>query len=124
VLTWLVDSLAESHGAVSYALVFAFVFADASLFVGFLLPGEAPEIVGGVLGGRGEVSIWLIGACAASAAAVGDCATYWLGRWLGSARAVRWGKRFGVTEERLDRAKAFLHTHGRKGSSAGASRAC
>jgi undecaprenyl-diphosphatase len=113
VLSWLVETLAGTRGAVSYALVFAFVFADASLFMGFLLPGEAPAIVGGVLGGRRAASPWLMAATAAAGAAAGDCATYWIGRWLGEARAVRWGRRFGVTGERLERADGFLRAHGR-----------
>jgi membrane protein DedA with SNARE-associated domain len=118
-LSWLVEHLERTTGAVSYALLVAFVFADASLFVGFLLPGEAPAIVGGVLSGRGSLHVAAVVGMTATAAAVGDSCGYALGRFVGTERAVRWGRRFGVTRERLDAVEAFFEKHGGKAVFAG-----
>lgn len=112
--TWLIDYLTAGAGGWTYPLVFLLVALDASLFVGFLLPGEAPVLLGGVLAGRGAVNLWGLGALAALGSIVGDSAGYWLGRWLGIRFAERWGKRVGVTRERVAHAKKFFSAHGRK----------
>ncbi len=70
--SWLVDYLATSAGGWTYPVVLLLVILDASLFLGFLLPGEAPLIVGGVLAGRGAISLWGIGMIALIGAFVGD----------------------------------------------------
>ncbi len=112
--SWIVDYLAQSAGEWTYPLVLLFVILDASLFLGFLLPGEAPVIVGGVLAGRGAVNVWAIGACAGCGAVVGDSFSYLLGRWIGEERAVAWGRRVGITRERMRRADEFFSKHGGK----------
>lgn len=117
--TWLVDYLVQSASGWTYPLVTLLIVLDASLFLGFLLPGEAPAIVGGVLAGRAAVNLWGIAASAVLGAVIGDSFTYLLGRWIGEARAVRWGKRIGVTQERMDRADKFFAAHGGKAIFAG-----
>lgn len=118
-VTWLIEYLTTSAGAWSYPLVFLLVVLDASLFLGFLLPGEAPVIVGGVLAGRGVISLWGIGGVVAGAAFIGDSFGYLLGKWVGVERAVKWGCKAGVTEERMKRAEKFLDAHGGKSVFAG-----
>lgn len=112
--SWLINYLTMSAGVWTYPLVFLLVLLDASLFVGFLLPGEAPALVGGVLAGRGMVNLWGIGALAALGAVAGDSASYWLGRWLGVRFAKRWGPKVGVTSESVTRAEMFFEAHRRK----------
>lgn len=117
--SWIVDYLADSAGVWTYPLVLLLVILDASLFLGFLLPGEAPIIVGGVLAGRGVVNLWAMGACAVMGAIIGDSFSYLLGKWIGEDRAVRWGHRIGITEERMSRADDFLGRHGGQAAFAG-----
>lgn len=112
--SWLINYLTDSAGAWTYPLVFLLVMLDASLFIGFLLPGEAPVLVGGVLAGRGKVNLWGIGGLAAAGAVTGDSLGYWLGRWLGVRFAERWGPKFGVTRASIERAEKFFEAHGRK----------
>lgn len=112
--SWLVDYLAANAGVWTYPLVAVLVIFDASLFLGFLLPGEAPLIVSGVLAGRGSISVWGVGMIAAGGAFIGDSLSYLLGSWIGEERAVRWGSRVGVTRKRLTRADEFLTAHGGK----------
>jgi len=48
-VTWLIDYLTASAGVWTYPLVMLLVALDGLLFLGCLLPGEAPLIVGGCL---------------------------------------------------------------------------
>jgi undecaprenyl-diphosphatase len=112
VFSWLVERLAGTSDATSYLLILALVFADALPGLGVLLPGEAPVMVGGVLGGSGAINPWFAGAVAAAAAVAGDTTSYWIGRWLSRDRAVKWGRHVGVTEERVAAAERFLGKHG------------
>lgn len=112
--SWLINYLTAETGAWTYPLIFLLVVLDASLFVGFLLPGEAPVLVGGVLAGRGKVNLWGIGALAALGAVVGDSLSFWLGRWLGVRFAERWGPKLGIERESVKRAEKFFEAHGRK----------
>lgn len=118
-LTWLIDYLTTSAGGWTYPLVLLLVVLDASVFLGFLLPGEAPLLVGGVLAGRGVINLLGIGAVAACGAIIGDSLSYLLGKWIGEERAVRWGGRVGVTQERMARADDFFAAHGGKAIFAG-----
>ncbi len=117
-VTWLINYL-MSAGAWVYPLVSLLVVLDASLFLGFLLPGEAPVIVGGVLAGRDALNLWGIGAVVALSATVGDSLSYLLGRWIGENRAVAWGHRSGITQEQMKRADKFFDRHGGKAVFAG-----
>lgn len=118
-VTWLIDYLTASAGGWTYPLVLLLVTLDGLLFLGFLLPGEAPLIVGGVLAGRGVLNIIGVGAVAAAGATAGDSLSFFLGRRIGKGRAVRWGRRVGVTGERMARADDFLAAHGGKAVFAG-----
>ena len=113
-LSWLVAKLSETTGVALYGLLCAFVFADATPVLGALLPGEAPLLVAGVLGGRGALSPWLAGGLAAGAAIAGDSLNYWVGRVLGKERVTRWGSKVGLSAELVDNAGDFLERHGRK----------
>ncbi len=48
----LVDSILNLHGAPAYALVGGLAFSEAALFVGFVLPGETAVLLCGVLAHR------------------------------------------------------------------------
>lgn len=111
---WLVQTLINSAGVWTYPLAFVLVFLDASVFLGFIMPGEAPAIVGGVLAGAGSISFIIIWATIAVAAVCGDSLSYAIGKWIGRERAVRHGRRVGVTDERFDRAEGFFDDHGGK----------
>lgn len=112
--SWLINYLAAGAGAWTYPLVFLLVVLDASLFIGFLLPGEAPVLIGGVLAGRGKVDLWAIGALAAAGAVAGDSLGFYLGRRFGVRFAEGKGRKFGVTRESLSKAEKLLKAHGRK----------
>ncbi|MDX6206734.1 MAG: rane-associated protein, partial [Frankiales bacterium] len=60
ILTSVVDEVLKLHGLAAYSLVGGLAFAEAALFVGFVLPGETAVILGGVLANQHRVSLPLI----------------------------------------------------------------
>src|SRR4051812_46509282 len=110
---WL-TGLADTLGAWTYALVAGLAFLETGAFVGLIAPGETAIVVGGVVAAQAEVSLPLIVLTAWLAAALGDLASYALGRRLGRPFLVAHGPRVGVTAPRLARVEAFFDRHGGK----------
>jgi membrane-associated protein len=110
---WLTD-LADALGQWSYALVAGLAFLETGAFVGLLVPGEMAIVLGGVVAAQGDVSLPAILALAWIAAALGDLASFSLGRRLGRPFMQRHGSRVGVTAPRLERVERFSARHGGK----------
>jgi membrane protein DedA with SNARE-associated domain len=110
---WLTE-LADTLGAWTYALVAALAFLETGAFVGLIAPGETAIVLGGVVAAQGEVSLPLIVLVAWSAAALGDLASFLLGRRLGRRFLIAHGPRVGVTAPRLARVESFFDRHGGK----------
>ncbi|MDX6228527.1 MAG: rane-associated protein [Frankiales bacterium] len=83
VISSTVDQILTLHGPPAYALVGALVFAEAALFVGFVLPGETAVVLGGVLAERHSVSLTLVIIVAVASAIIGDSIGYEVGRHFG-----------------------------------------
>jgi membrane-associated protein len=79
----IVDPLLNLHGAPAYALVGALAFAEAAIFIGFVLPGETAVILGGVLAYRHSVSLSVMMALVVVAAIAGDSVGYEVGKRYG-----------------------------------------
>ncbi len=79
----IIDPLLTLHGAPAYALVAALVFAEAALFVGFVLPGETAVLLGGVLAYQHSVSLSLMAGIVVLAAVLGDTVGFEVGRRYG-----------------------------------------
>lgn len=67
----------------AYALVGALVFAEAALFVGFVLPGETAVLLGGAMAASGRLSLPGLILVVVGAAIVGDTVGYEVGRHAG-----------------------------------------
>ena len=106
--------LSETLGAWTYALVGGLAFLETGAFVGLIAPGETAIVLGGVVAAEGGVDLPLILLIAWSAAALGDLASFWLGRRLGRRFLVAHGPRLGVTAPRLERVDGFFGRHGGK----------
>ena len=68
---------------VAYAAVFLLPFLEASLFLGFVFPGETALVLGGVLASQHRLSLPLVIACAIVGAITGDAVGYAVGRRFG-----------------------------------------
>ena len=66
-----------------FLLLIFFAFAEAALFVGFILPGETALLIGGVLAHAGVWSVWVFLAAAIASAIIGDSVGYEIGKHLG-----------------------------------------
>jgi membrane-associated protein len=106
--------LSDTLGPWTYALVAALAFAETGAFIGLLAPGETAIVLGGVVAAQGEVSLPLMILIAWTAAALGDLASFMLGKRLGRRFLITRGPRLSVTAPRLERVEAFFERHGAK----------
>ena len=111
--------LAEALGPWTYVLVGGLAFLETGAFVGLVAPGETAIVLGGVVAAQGEVDVVAVLLTAWLAAALGDVASFALGRRLGRPFLLRRGPRLGVTAPRLRRVEGFFDRHGPKAILAG-----
>jgi membrane-associated protein len=100
-------------GWLGYATLFAIVFAETGLLVGFFLPGDSLLFTVGVVAGAGQLDIFLINALLIIAAIVGDATGYMLGRHAGYRVFSRPDSRF-FKREHLLKTQEFYEKHGGK----------
>lgn len=107
-----IDSVLSSvPGWVVYLAVFGLPFLEAAVLLGFVVPGEAAVVFGGVVAGRGDLSLTLVLVVAIAGAILGDSVGYFVGRRYGHRiQATRLGRRVG--EQRWGRAEDFLRRRG------------
>jgi membrane-associated protein len=110
-LTHLLAAVLSLSGWPAYLVVGGLALGESAAFVGLVLPGETALLYGGVLAGRGNLSLPLLLVVAAVAAVAGDSIGYELGQRVGpplrSSRAGRW-----IGEPRWARAEQFLQRRG------------
>ena len=70
---------------VTYLAVFLLPFLEASVFLGFVIPGETALVLGGVLAAQGRVQLMPLVALAIAGAIGGDAVGYAVGRRFGPA---------------------------------------
>lgn len=94
---------------VTYLAVFLLPFLEASVFLGFVFPGETALVLGGVLASQGRLQLWPVLVLAVVGAISGDAIGYGIGRRFGPGlQRSRLGRlvgerRWQVTEEFLRR---------------------
>ncbi|MEV8150705.1 DedA family protein [Arthrobacter sp. NPDC080073] len=79
----LLDGLLNTSPLVIACIVFALVFAEDAIFVGFVIPGETAAVVGGVIASRGLFELWAMIAIVVTAAIIGDTVGYEIGKHFG-----------------------------------------
>jgi len=95
-----------------YLGLFAAVFAESGLFIGFFLPGDSLLFTAGILASQGLLSIWVLLALLLIAAVLGDNFGYAFGRRLGPRLFSREDSRF-FHKKHLDRAQTFYARYGK-----------
>jgi membrane-associated protein len=71
------------NGWVAIALIAALVFGETAIFLGFVLPGEAAVVVGGLLASRGHLSIAALTGIVVISAVAGPLVGYEIGKRMG-----------------------------------------
>src|ERR1700722_19353497 len=107
----LLDPILNLHGWEAYSLVGALVFAEASILIGFIFPGETAVILGGVVASRGHINIAALVVLVVVCGIAGDSVGYLVGQ--------KWGQQ--LLESRLLRRRrrlldSVLHQLTRRGA--------
>ncbi|MEY3022425.1 MAG: hypothetical protein RIS86_1623 [Planctomycetota bacterium] len=100
------------HGAFTYAILFAIVFAETGLVVTPFLPGDSLLFAAGALSSQGGLSVPLMMAILFVAAVLGDAVNYHVGKAIGPP-AFSGRFRF-LKKSHLEKTQAFFEKHGGK----------
>ena len=100
-------------GWLGYAVLFAIVFSETGLLVGFFLPGDSLLFTVGVVAGAGNLNIFIVNALLMAAAMIGDSTGYLIGRKTGPRIFNRPDSRL-FKREHLVRTHEFYEKHGGK----------
>jgi membrane-associated protein len=100
-------------GWMGYALLFAIVFSETGLLVGFFLPGDSLLFTVGVVAGAGQLDIVTINLVLMAAAILGDGVGYFLGRQTGP-KIFNRPDSLLFKREHIEKTHAFYEKHGGK----------
>jgi undecaprenyl-diphosphatase len=96
---------------VVYLAVFGLPFLEASVFLGFVFPGETALVLGGVLASQGRLSVGVVAGLAIVGAIAGDAVGYAVGRRFGPGlQSSRLGQLVG--DKRWQASETFLRRRG------------
>lgn len=103
-------SLTTSAG---YAGIFAIIFTESGLLVGFFLPGDSLLFTAGLLASSGILNIWILMPLIFAAAILGDNVGYYLGKRAGEKLFEREDS-FFFKKSNVEKTKAFYEKFGPK----------
>jgi membrane-associated protein len=100
-------------GWLGYVVLFAIVFSETGLLVGFFLPGDSLLFTVGVVAGAGDLNMVIVNLVLMAAAMIGDSTGYLIGRSTGPRIFNRPNSRL-FKREHLMRTHRFYEKHGGK----------
>lgn len=89
-------------GGIALAIVFLLPALEASVFLGFLFPGEIAILLGGVLASHGKLALPAVIVAAVTGAIAGDTVGYFVGRRWGHTILRGIGRRIPFLKHRID----------------------
>src|SRR5713226_8006465 len=98
---------------IGYAVLFAIVFAETGLLIGFFLPGDSLLFLLGTVAGAGNLEIIPVNLDLMAAAILGDTFGYMLGRKTGPRIFSRPDSRL-FRQQHVERTRLFYEKHGGK----------
>jgi membrane-associated protein len=96
-----------------YIAMFAIIFCENAILLGFILPGDSLLFTLGVVAGSGKINLWLLLGLLIIAAVSGDSTGYYLGRRTGPKIFSRPDSRL-FKQEYVRRTQAFFERYGGK----------
>jgi membrane protein DedA with SNARE-associated domain len=100
------DHLLHEYGPIT---IFLGITLEA---IGVPLPGESLMVAAIFAATQHELNIFVVVLAAAAGAICGDQIGYFIGRWLGFPALRRFGRKLGVTEERIELGRYLFHRYG------------
>ena len=116
---WITDlwhQLSDLEGLIrwgGYFVLFAIIFAETGLLLGFFLPGDSLLVTAGLLASNGFLNVWMMGAMLMVAAIAGQAVGYGIGQAAGPRLFTREDSLF-FKRSHLLRAHEFYERHGGK----------
>ncbi len=110
-MSFLTKSILNLSPPLALALVFLFPALEASIFLGFIFPGETAVILGGVLAFEHKLPLWLVMVVASLGAVIGDSVGYFVGAKFGHRILERASGRF-VKPKRVHQVTEFVSKRG------------
>jgi len=107
----MLDTLLSYFQQYGYWVVFFGVMLENA---GVPVPGETILLAAGFFAALGHFNIAMVMAIACLGAVLGDNAGYFIGRKLGRATLLRYGRYVGLTPKRLAMFETFFERHGNK----------
>jgi membrane protein DedA with SNARE-associated domain len=93
-----------------YAAIFVCVMLES---IGLPLPGESLLIAVALYAAHTHrLDIFIVVPLAAAGAICGDQIGYFIGRWIGTRMLARWGRKVGLTDERLQLGRFLFRRYG------------
>jgi membrane-associated protein len=108
-----VEELLDSLSTYAEVAIWAIIFAETGLLIGFFLPGDSLLFTAGILAGQGKLDIWMVAIGAFVFAVVGDQVGYTIGQKLGPRLFSKPDSRI-FQQEYVERTKRFFEKHGPK----------
>lgn len=105
--------LIQAYGSLTYAILFAIIFAETGLVVMPFLPGDSLLFAAGALSALGSLHLPATIIILLAAAILGDSVNYWIGSLLGQ-KIVDNPKIAFINQEHIDKTEAFYKKHGGK----------
>ena len=109
----IIETLLDKLGIFVYFGLFAIVFAETGLAIGFFLPGDSLLVVAGLFAAAGKLNLWVMWISLFIAAVIGDAVGYYSGKKIGPTIFSRPKSRF-FNPEHLKKAHTFYEKHGGK----------
>lgn len=109
----LIDSMLDTFGVYVYVALFAIIFAETGLAVGFFLPGDSLLVVAGLFAAAGKLDLTVLMITLFIAAVLGDTVGYFTGRKMGRTLFTKPKSRF-FNPKHIKKAHAFYEKHGGK----------
>ncbi len=106
-------ALTTQYGSLTYAILFAIVFAETGFVVTPFLPGDSLLFAAGAIAALGSLDLRLILAILVIAAIAGDTVNYWIGHFFGQKIVDNPHIPF-INQEHIDKTEQFYKKHGGK----------
>jgi membrane-associated protein len=95
-----------------YLIVFATTLLENSAFLGVIVPGDVILLLAGFYAERRALRLEVVIIIAFTGAFLGDTIAYVVGRFAGRRIVDRWGRRFLLPKERLERFDRYFAEYG------------